>query len=384
MKSVQKKKFFSAICHRLFLLFIICLSETCLVYGEEWIHIGLEGKNVLCCAIDPVDHDIMYVGTLTDDYNNDYVYKSTNGGVTWENTSLFRSVSAIVIDPLKSNILYAGAWLTDDYHQNWELYKSWDSGLTWSVIRSAPAYAGGSQFIVIDPHNSEIVYAGVYTDPSLRGVLKTTDGGNSWVLIFTTAPYACAIDSHDPDTLYITSKYNIHKSTNAGKSWSSTGFYYGLAGAIAIDPDEPQTVYAGILYNGDGIYQSKDGGQSWQPTGFTGKYIRDIVINPSNPAILYAAASGDNKGVYVSSDAGNTWSAFDNGLIYNSVYDLELQNDGAALYATSYGNGLYRTSLNPIVVPELRAFSLIILLGILGCSMIATTPGSRPLFRMFK
>jgi photosystem II stability/assembly factor-like uncharacterized protein len=79
--------------------------------------------------------------------------------------------------------------------------------------------------------------------------------------------------------------------------------------SLAIDPSDPNTLYAGSgeVIPGAGIFKTGDGGQPWtqlQPTtGFA--YVYSIAISPTRPGNIYA---GTDSGLWYSSDAGATWT----------------------------------------------------------------------------
>ncbi|HWG59558.1 MAG TPA: hypothetical protein VN661_10985 [Candidatus Acidoferrales bacterium] len=129
----------------------------------------------------------------------------------------------------------------------------------------------------------------------------------------------------NPNIIYVAhSSGGLWKSTNGGTTFQSV-FNDGntlALGAIALDPRNPNVVYAGTgegtIRNtasyGDGIYKTLDGGATWKHLGLekTERFAR-IVVNPANPQIVYAAAMGHEfgpnreRGLYRSSDGGATW-----------------------------------------------------------------------------
>ena len=90
--------------------------------------------------------------------------------------------------------------------------------------------------------------------------------------------------------------------------------------ALAIDPQRPQTLYAG---SSDYVYKSSDGGGSWTVTnnGMTDSYVYALAIDPKTPSTLYAGTpyvgySGAHDGwVFRSTDKGETWTSVNKGLM---------------------------------------------------------------------
>ncbi|MEI6206917.1 MAG: SUMF1/EgtB/PvdO family nonheme iron enzyme [Desulfuromonadales bacterium] len=120
--------------------------------------------------------------------------------------------------------------------------------------------------------------------------------------------YSLAIDPSDPQTIYAgTIGGGVFKSTNGGTNWSavSTGLTNTNVNSLAIDPSTPQTIYAGTS---GGVFKSTSGGTSWSAvnTGLPNASVRSLAVDPSTPQIIYA---GTNNGVFKSTNGGTSWSA---------------------------------------------------------------------------
>ncbi|MDP2362727.1 MAG: hypothetical protein Q8M94_03040, partial [Ignavibacteria bacterium] len=141
-----------------------------------------------------------------------------------------------------------------------------------------------------------------------------------------------AVHPVDPNIVYIgAAAGGIWKTTNGGTTWQDLSSQFELLtfGSIAIDPQNPETVYAGTgellagwdmnTYSGDGIYKSSNGGSTWtkinQGIG-SSTHVAAIAVSPANSNIILAAlASGNwfkgdmaNEGIWRSTDAGTTWT----------------------------------------------------------------------------
>ena len=170
---------------------------------------------------------------------------------------------------------------------------------------------------------------------------------------------AVAIHPTDPKTVYIgAANGGVWKTTDGGNSWTPlTDNMQSLAmGALAIDPQHPDTVYAGTgeypstndSYSGYGLLRTTDGGDTWSSIGpsSVAAYSR-IIVNPKHSNIIYAAAGRSGGGVLRSTDGGKTWPWLQGGLPQNvSVSDLALSMNGdtAVLYAGVVGNGVWRST----------------------------------------
>lgn len=142
-------------------------------------------------------------------------------------------------------------------------------------------------------------------------------------------------------------------STNFGDSWEPIFDYEnGIAfGSIAIDPNNPNVIYAGtgesvigggVIYLGNGIYKSTDGGKSWKLLGLTeiGAFSK-VYVHPKNSNLVVAGATIRKPGFYVSTDAGTTWRR----LFEKNVTDVSINPENPAEYLIGVnGEGVYYTS----------------------------------------
>ncbi|MCP5381206.1 MAG: glycosyl hydrolase [Kordiimonadaceae bacterium] len=227
------------------------------------------------------------------------VWKTTNGGTTWNNISdndfNVGTIGSIAVSQSDSNVIYVGTGegpirgVTTSSGDG--IYKSTDGGETWTHIGLPKA--GQIPKIRIHPTNPDIAYAAVQGNiwgPSEeRGIYRTRDGGATW-------------------------EHVLKVSDRAG------------GGDLAMDPTNPRILYASLWENGrtpwyirsggdkGGIFKSVDGGDTWEklsgglPT-MIGKVGVDV--SASNPKRIYAVVEGDmytnDGGVYRSDDAGKTW-----------------------------------------------------------------------------
>jgi len=257
--------------------------------GGSWrsASVGLTSTNVRALALDPRSASTLYAGTGSG------VFKSTDAGETWGPASLLgKHISALAIDPRDPNIAYAA---TDLYAESRSLFKSTDGGRTWVDT----GIGRGILALAIDPQRPEILYAGTLGD----GVFKSTDAGGSWKAVNTglTSPRgsymyvnALAVDSTNPEIVYVTTNAGVFASTDGGESWRAVNA--GLPEksnvlTLAIDQQCPDTVYVGTFSKG--VFKSTDRGQSWQPfsRGLRGHGVFMLAIDPSREAI-YAGTNG--------------------------------------------------------------------------------------------
>jgi photosystem II stability/assembly factor-like uncharacterized protein len=102
------------------------------------------------------------------------------------------------------------------------------------------------------------------------------------------------------------SQASLYRSEDGGTTWRAIGLGSLGVGALAIDPANPATLYAGT--ESSGVFKSTDWGKTWMPsnTGLKSLSINALGINRSAPTMLHAATSG---GLFKSSDGGASWSA---------------------------------------------------------------------------
>jgi len=308
--------------------------------GNSWAPSsdGLTDVYVPTLAIAPQAPHTLYAGT-----GRDGLFKSTDGAESWRPASrglVSDSVHALVVDPVRPDTVYAGTG-------GHGVFKSIDGGTSWSEA------GGGAQApfawvwgLAIDPTRTSTVYAAV----NREGVAKSTDGGATWTLMSSglgeTFINVVAIDPTNPDTLYAGSTFGstgigVVKSTDAAVSWTAILDNIGSE-ALVVDRSRTSTVYSGH----GGVLRSPDGGMSWSPgRGLDDTFIVTLVIDPAEPTTLYAGSSGANAGVFKSTDGGRNWTRTSEGLTHPHVEALAIDpSDSAVLYAGSENGGVFKSS----------------------------------------
>jgi NHL repeat len=298
--------------------------------GQVWSPAtsGLPAPETLTLAIDPVNSDVLYVGTKTAG-----VFKTVNGGAFWTSVRSglpSGGIRALAINPGNSAIVYAATEVSG-------VFKSIDGGENWSPANSGLPSSTTFQSLAIDPVQPDIVYAG--TDilyPARAQVFKSADGGNHWESTWLPASSridaqtitALAVDAKNPSVIYAatnnpdrgpnSNQPGIFKSVDGGATWTgsaSGGPGHRYIASLAIDPVQPATVYAGGMWSHQ-LFRSTDAGNNW--TGQTiflktrddvYPSLRALAIDPSNPSILYTGAP---EGVFKSTDRGLSWQRVGN------------------------------------------------------------------------
>ena len=241
-------------------------------------------------AIDAVAEDpiIIYVGTA-----GGGVWKSPDGGITFspvfdEHT---QSIGAVAIDPTDEETVWVGtgeSWTRNSVSVGTGVYRTTDGGDSWEFMGLADSERIAR--IVIDPSNGDHVLVcatgHLWDANEERGVYRTTDGGGNWERV-----------------LYV--------DENTGCS------------DVAIDPQDPRIVYAGMWQfrrwpwffesggPGSGLYKSADGGATWKeiaeglPEGEKGRIA--VAVAPSRPSVVYAVVEAEETALYRSDDTGESW-----------------------------------------------------------------------------
>ena len=259
----------------------------------------------------------------------------------WKSIGPFSGdVCALVIDPTNSQTVYAGTW-------GGGVFKTTNGGASWSAANNGLT-STSIDSLAIDPSDSNIIYAGTYID----GIFKTTNGGTSWTRIgvnFGTDVRSIAINPSNNQIIYagIDSDGHsdgIYKSTDGGVSWTTvnSGITSTQIYSLAIDSSDSQTVYVGTATGG--VFKTNNGGASWTAvnTGLTDLFISSIAIDPNNAQVIYA---GTGKGVYVTTNDGALWTSISSGMPTNTVvYSLVIDSTNSQIiYAGSFSNGLFKS-----------------------------------------
>ena len=315
-----------------------------LYQGLHWRLVGpFRGGRTVSVAGIPGNPNVYYFGAV-----GGGVWKTTNGGVTWNpvfDAQSIASIGAIALAASDPNTIYVGTGepdLRSDLSPGNGIYKSTDAGVTWQHFGLEDSRQIAR--IVVDPHDPDIVLVAAvghaYGANPERGVFKSIDGGNSWKKVLFIDNTRGAIDvTFDPDdsrTLYAAmwhvqrppwSQYPpdngngaIYKSTDAGDDWTRVdggGLPAGDWGRVGIRVAAGtggKRIYALVDHKDSkqaGFYRSDDGGTSWSRIGTDSRilgrlwYFGEVAIDPKNPDIVYLP----NVSLYRTQDAGKSWEA---------------------------------------------------------------------------
>ena len=272
-------------------------------------------------AVAPSAPDTIYVGsgesTLRDSvgYGNG-MYKSTDAGATWTHIGLedTQHIGRIAVDPRNPSVLFVAA-IGHLYAPSAErgVFRSRDGGRTWQKVLFKNADVGAVE-VVIDPTNSNVVYAGLWntrrppwytyapTNGPGGGIFKSTDGGSTWTQLTNGLPpqgigrTGIAIAPSNPRRVYAVVDCLVPEAGAAPVPNATPGPGRGGAPAVPMQ---------------GGFFRSDDAGETWtrlsSDTALWGRgwYFEKVTVDPQNADIVYVP----NVAVNRSKDGGRTWVA---------------------------------------------------------------------------
>ena len=260
---------------------------------DFWTRLGLSGERVTAMAVAPASPGTIYAGTLSGGLFQ--IVDREQKKLVDHLGSGSNAVTAIAVDPQNSAVLIAA---TAD-----GVFRTSDTGMHWSAV---DATIVGCVALTIDAQDPKIIYAG----SSSAGVYKSIDGGTSWIrTALTGSVQAVAIDPRNHSNVYAGTSSGIARSTDGGSSWIGDAWTDGTVGALAINPFEPNILYAGSL--SAGVFKSSNAGTSWSESGLKGIPVHGLVVDIQEPDTVYAAT---DQGPFKSVDAGRMWYRIGEGL----------------------------------------------------------------------
>lgn len=312
------------------------------------------------------------------------VYRSDDGGSTWENKGLKEThdIPRIAIDPRNPDVCYVAA-MGRLWGPNAErgVYKTSDGGKTWTHSLKIDENTGAID-VIVDPKNPDTLYAAMYarrrtpfsfqSGGAQGGIYKSIDAGKSWKKLSTGLPKQTGrigldIYAKNPKTLFAVIESDdggtydmwddrsrsggVFRSDDSGETWTRVHgriprpFYFSK---VRVNPNDDNQVY--LL--GWVIEASDDGGKTFHG-GFTKKPHVDMhamVIDPNDGDHIII---GNDGGIYQTWDRGETWHFHNQvaaGQFYNIAYDMSepfyrigggLQDNGSwiAPSRTNYESG---------------------------------------------
>ncbi|GAA4272353.1 hypothetical protein GCM10022258_16470 [Aquimarina gracilis] len=299
--------------------------------GTTWTPIfdDQASYSVGCVTIDPNHTNTIWVGTGENVGGRhvgygDGIYRSADGGKSWENMGLKKSehISKIIIHPSDSKILWVAVqgplWKKGGERG---LYKSTDGGKTWKKTLGDNEWVGVTD-VIIDPRDPNVLYAATWQRHRTvaaymgggpgSGIYRSADGGETWEQLKNGLP----------------------------KSWM------GKIG-LAISPQQPDILYAAIELDRrtGGVYRSSDRGTTWKKqsdavAGATGPhYYQELYASPHHFERLYLV---DNR-MQISEDGGKTFKRMNNKHKHGDNHAIAFKKEDPNYLLVGTDGGLYET-----------------------------------------
>jgi photosystem II stability/assembly factor-like uncharacterized protein len=270
------------------------------------------------------------------------VLKSTDGGDSWRYLVGGGSVVALAIDPNKPETLYAGEvnYPFGPPVTGNGVDRTDDGGETWRPANGGLPTSGiAFGFLAVDPKNSATVYAATFWNswwPSGR-VYRTTDGGTTWELINDEPPItAMALDTQKAGLIYAgTAGKGLLRTVDGGDTWVSLDNVLKDRSITALAVSDTGTVlYAGAADGG--IFRSADDGITWAQLniGLTMPGIQSLAVDPQNAETVYAGTPG---GIFKLTTL-------------NSALDVDVPTGGAAVASTEGSERTIRTGYATLTI----------------------------------
>ncbi|RKQ51076.1 sortilin (neurotensin receptor 3) [Roseivirga pacifica] len=298
--------------------------------GKTWKKIGLERtRQISKIAIHPNNPDVVFIAAQGSPYGATEergVYRSTDGGETWEKVHYIdenSGVSDLSMDMTNPRIIYAAYW--DHRRFPWKvqsggpgsgIYRSKDGGDTWEELtKGLPKGVMGKIGVSVSRANPNKVWAIIEADNG--GLYRSDDGGNSWKLINpdrllrARSWYYMHIQAHptDENSVFVMNAPLV-QSVDNGKTFVNLNTPHGDNHQIWVNPEQPQYM---VNANDGGANVSINGGKNWstQQNQPTAQFYR---VNADNqyPYRIYGGQQ-DNSSVSVASRAeggGIGWDEF--------------------------------------------------------------------------
>lgn len=324
---------------------------------------------------DPFDASRMFIS-----YTDIVLFRSENGGKSWLYSGTGvpsdwrNTVYWMEFDPDVPGRVWAATSRTHDLPRG-KMWRSTspstyqggigisdDGGKTWRKSANGMSQTAATHILLdpASPAEARVLYAAGFG----RGVYKSTDSGQSWVLknngIEGADPLAWRLARDPTGVLYLVvarrsqnGAYGdandgaVYRSTDGAETWTKLPLPATTNGpnGLTIDPDDPQRLYLAAwgryVSTGDtdgGVFVSTDGGATWRNTHSADQHIYDVTVDPRN-GVLYA--SGFESSVWRSDDRGETWRRLRG---YNFKWGHRVvpdPQDPTMIYVTTFGGSVW-------------------------------------------
>ena len=346
--------------------------DSALLAGYRWRNLGPDrgGRSIAVSGV---------VGRPQEGYfgaTGGGLWKTTDGGENWSPVTDFKitsaSVGAVAVSETEPDLVFIGTGETcirGNIMPGDGVYRSRDGGETWEHVGFSESH--GIAKIRIHPTDPSIVYVasfGKYGVPSEeRGLYKSTDGGDSWERILfrdeRTGAVDIALDRNNPDVIYAAlweafrKEYTMSsggpgsgmfKSTDGGDTWTEITRNPGMPAegvvgriGLAVSSANSGRVFALFEHADGGLFRSDDGGETWERVNDERRirqrafYYTHVFADHQDPDVVYV----QNTSLFHSTDGGETYEVINNGT-HGDFHDFWISpEDPAHLIVANDGGG---------------------------------------------
>jgi photosystem II stability/assembly factor-like uncharacterized protein len=313
------------------LVLAVSLLSTALLAAGPWQVLGPDGGDARSLAYDAHNPDHILLGTSTGQ-----MFSSDDGGRNWSRLARLGGddyvLDHISIDPQDSNRIYVSAWSVSS-QQIGEIFRTRDGGRNWETL---PAMHGKSiRALALYKGNSNVLVAG-----ALDGVYRSNNGGDTWERLSPAHSAdiknieSIAVDPKDPNTVYAGTWHLAWKTSDAGANWQHIN--KGMIDdsdvfSVIVDHENPSVVFASAC---SGIYKSETAGNLFtkiQGIPFSARRTRVLKQDPTNENIVYA---GTTEGLWKTTDLGKGWKRVSNPEVVVNDVMIDPRDSKRVLLAT--------------------------------------------------
>ncbi len=311
----------------IFILLFIILNSSFLIHNcfSQWVQFssGIGNNQIVMSLI--ASGNNLFAGTFYYQTGTGGLWRSTNNGQVWLQTSLNFSINTLASS---ENNIFAGSsygvgvWLSTNNGQNWT-----QTGLLHETF--SLAISGNS------------IFAGTFSN----GIWRSTNNGQNWnqIALNDKSVHSIAISGNNPEdsgqVIFAgTYDYGVWLSTNNGQNWTQTTLNNQWVVSLAVSGNN---IYAGTwgYPNPTGVWLSTNYGTNWTQTALNNKSVYALFISGNN---IFAGTDG--SGVYLSTNNGQNWTQKNEGLIYLYVRSLLIANN--YIFAGTDGYSIWRRPLS--------------------------------------
>jgi photosystem II stability/assembly factor-like uncharacterized protein len=288
--------------------------------GESWRHLGLAGtRHIGKVEVHPTNPEVVYVaalGNLWAPSPERGVFKSTDGGQSWEKVLFVDELTGVVdmvMDPVNPDILYAAsyqrlrrAWGFNGGGPGSGIHVTMDGGTHWRELANGlPEGDKGRIGLAIAYSNPRVLNAIIeHADPEQRGTYRTEDGGISWERVneLNVRPMYYSeifIDPGNENRVYALAT-SSHKSEDGGRTFEEIAvrptYDVGVHAdhhALWIDPNDPDHLY---LAGDAGFHESYDRAENFRKiNNFPIAQFYAIGVDMRDPYLVYGGLQDNHS-----------------------------------------------------------------------------------------